>query len=178
MASRRLEVVLLATIALLLVSSGCLGDPGSRGAAATPDPPIESVPTGPCPTADTVEAPQSPLEPREIPSRPPTFDNSSVVAFTEDFERAYKWNTDLRNITTEMTINIVESRILNRTTTGYIVHLEAGTSVTETRDGQRAAGSGYYTANYFVNESTIVRAAEGGEHDPGPDVVNGTRIPC
>lgn len=178
MAARRLEVVLLATIALLLVSSGCLGDPGPRGAVATPDPPIESLPTESCPTADTVEALQSPLEPRELPSRPPTFDNSSAVAFAEAFEQAYKWNSDLRNVTSEMTIDVVESRILERTRTGYVVHFEAGTSVTENRDGQRSAGSGYYTVNYFVNESVIVRSSAGGERDPGPDVANGTRVLC
>ena len=168
-------------LALVLLVAGCpAGAPADNPTTDTPT----STPTATTneatesPTATlttTVEpAPESPLTPKELPDKPDSLTEESAVQFTEDYEQAYMWNQELTENTTELTINPVRSEIHNTTDTGYVIHLEVGFSKTLNRDGSEMVGDGFYTANYLINETTIMRAEAGGQQRPGPNPYNGT----
>jgi hypothetical protein len=165
----RSRLVLLG-LALVLVLAGCTG--GSPVGSS----PTETMNETSTPTATTTPAGDSPLTPKPLPERPETLTQESVVEFAKSYEQAYKWNQELTNNTLNMTINPVRSNVLNTTETGYVVHLEVGFSQTLRSDGDQMAGGGFYTANYFINETTIMRAEAGGQQRPGPNPRNGTDV--
>ena len=168
-------------LAFVLLVAGCpAGAPADNPTTDTPT----STPTATTneatesPTATltiTVEpAPESPLTPKELPDKPDSLTEESAVRFTEDYEQAYMWNQELTENTTELTINPVRSEIHNTTDTGYIIHLEVGFSKTLNQDGSEMVGDGFYTANYLINETTIMRAEAGEQQCPGPSPYNRT----
>lgn len=164
-------------IAVVLVVAGCSTGTLGGGTTTTPTPETspesEPITTSPSPT----EAPDGPrLTPKSLPEQPDDLTRDSVVQFAKDYEQAYKWNHELTNTTTELTVNPVRAVLRNETATGYVVHLEIGFSHTLRRDGAEMVGDGYYTVNYFVNGTTIMRAHSGGQARPGPNPRNGTAI--
>lgn len=168
-------------LALVLLVAGCTaGAPAGDPATNTPTSPPPATTNGATdsPTATstaTVDpAPGTPLTPTALPDRPETLTDESAVQFAKEYERAYEWNRERTQNTTALTINPVRSEIHDTTDTGYVVHLEVGFSKTLQRDGSEMVGDGFYTANYLINESTIMRAEAGGQRRPGPAPHNGT----
>lgn len=173
--SRRVLVAVLAGV--LLLTAGCLLAGQSPNEAAVSDPAISQLQVEQCPTAPQSAA-ASPLDARSAPDRPADLNESAAVRYTENFERFYAWNTELRENTTDISIHVESSRVVNETRTGFVVNVEVGFSETRNRDGTETVGSGFYTATYFVNDSVVVRADAAGEHDRGVDLQSGTQIRC
>lgn len=120
------------------------------------------------------------LTPKPLPEPPAELSAMEAVEFAERHEAAYGFNERLTRNTTRLTVNPVRAHLLEATETGYLVHLEVGLSASvvhydpEQREWVNGTGDGFYTVNYFVNETTIRRAAVGGQQRPGPDPRNGT----
>lgn len=169
------------SLGLAILVAGCLtGAPidGATTLTPTDTPPSTDAPspTDASTVTPTATATPSPPTPKPLPERPANLTRESVVRFAEAYERAYGWNHELSNDTTDLTVNPVRSKVLNETETGYVVHLEVGLSHTRERDGSEMVGGGFYTVNYFVNGTTVVRAEAGGQQRPGPDPRNGTVV--
>lgn len=164
-------------IAVVLVLAGC--NTGTYGGDTTSNPTPERSPESELttPTPSTTDCPGCPrFTPKPLPEQPNNLTRESAVRFAKDYEQAYKWNHEVTNTTTEVTINPVRAGARNETETGYVVHLEIGFSHTLQRDGDEMTGGGYYTVNYFINGTTIMRAHTGGQARPGPNPRNGTVI--
>lgn len=156
MTNRGHTIPLLLTGFLLL--AGCLaGAPGNY-----PD------------TADA-EAETPSLDPKPLPDKPVPLTADNVLSYVIAFEEAYKWNQLVEQYPTasSITVSIQEDHtyLLNSTQSGFFIHLEAGLSIYA--DG---VGSGYYTANYFLNQADVYRIQVPGQQYPGPDPMNGTRV--
>lgn len=147
-------------LVLMLVVTGCM--------AGTPT----DQPTG----DSTTPAEAVPVTPKPLPDQPETLTSENVVQFATAYERAYTWNQELTTDTIKMTITPVRVERLNTTDAGYIVHLEVGFSHTFRSDGAKVVGDGFYTANYFINATTILRVQAGGQVRPGPSPQNGTTL--
>lgn len=176
----------LAVLALagLLVLAGCTS--GTTLAGTTPaDSPERPPLTTHAPGSDqtSVDGPPTDngmstddrrLAPKPLPDPPAELTRENVVRFVERYEQAYAWNRELTNNTIEIAINPVRTAVTNATDAGYVVHLEVGFSKTVLSDGDRMVGDGFYTVNYLVNDTAILRAQAGGQARPGPDPHNGT----
>lgn len=173
--SRRVLVAVLAGV--LLLTAGCLLVGQSPNEASVPDPAISQLQVEQCPTAPQ-SAEESPLDARSAPDSPSDLNESSAISYTENFERFYAWNTELRENTTDISINVESSQVVNETRTGFIVNVEVGFSDTRNRSGTETVGSGFYTATYFINDSVVVRSEAAGEHDRGVDLQSGNQIRC
>ena len=156
---------------LLLVTAGCL----SSAPASDRNPGTTSAST-PVQTTRPDSSNDTRLTERSLPERPENLTRENVVGFVENYEQAYKWNEELTNGTTELAITPARTKILNVTATGFVVHLEVGFSKTLRRDGSEMSGGGFYTVNYFVNETVMLRAQTGGQVRPGPNPRNGTVV--
>lgn len=147
-------------LALMLVVTGCMaGTPTEQPTAATPT------------STETV-----PVTPKPLPDQPENLTSENVVQFAKAYERAYTWNQEFTSDTIKMNVNPARAELLNTTDAGYIVHLEVGFSHTFRSDGAKVVGDGFYTANYFINETTILRVQAGGQVRPGPSPRNGTTL--
>ena len=164
-------------LALLLVLAGCTGGTpvGDSPAETTIETPTTTATETLTPIVTISPTGDSPLTPKPLPDRPENLTRDSAVEFAKSYEQAYKWNQELTNNTFNMTISPVRSNVLNTTETGYVVHLEVGFSQTLKSDGDQMVGSGFYTANYFINETTMMRAEAGGQQRPGPNPRNGLK---
>ncbi len=136
------------------------------------------APAGPSTTPSETPSPpsESPLTPKPLPERPDDLTRATVVEFAEDFEVAYQWNEELDADTLEIAVAPQRAWVLDETADGFVVHLEVGFSKTGRSDGARMVADGFYTANYFVNGTTIRRVQVGGQQRPGPDPRNGTVV--
>lgn len=160
----------LALVVALLIA-GCTASAPTR--SGTTGPTTTTVTPSETPSTTTTEPA---LTPRPVPDRPTNVTREAVGQFAENHEQAYKWNRELTNRTTEISINPVRIEVRNTTGDGYRVHLEVGFSKTVRRDGAEVVGDGFYTVNYLVNATTVLRAEAGGQQRPGPDPRNGTVV--
>jgi hypothetical protein len=108
---------------------------------------------------------------KRLPDRPETVSSSTVQAYVTDFETRYQWNREVDGWFNPATVNVVRTNV-TRHDDGYWVHLEIGVSERTIQ----STGSGFYTVNYFVNQTTTMRAVTGGQHRPGPNPQNGTVV--
>ena len=145
-------------VALAVVLAGC--------ASALPATPNDA-------TTTTAEPPE--LTPKPLPDRPGDLTEHRARSFVQSYERAYKWNRERTDDTVDLTINPVRTRV-TREADGFVVHLEVGVTRTVRRDGAETVGDGFYTVNYFINETALMRAQTGGQTRPGPDPRNGTVV--
>jgi hypothetical protein len=162
-------------LALLLVLAGCFGGLGGVS-TPTPTPTLE-----PCTehVETTVNPDREAVTPSPPPERPAATNRTSVLAFVEDYERAYRRNLGLEVNTETYEVSILESTI-NETERGYVVRLtamwwyNAGGPVEgpETATLVHADGPRYEVA-YLLTEDRL-RRAEGPDADPA----TGTDVAC
>lgn len=164
---RALLVVL--AVGTLVAVAGC----PVAGGVTTQQPTGTETPA-PVPGTETVDTARDTLTPQPYPQRPVTLTRTAARQFVTAYERALGWNRRLSDGTVALSVSVVRSSIRTDTGSGYVVRVEVGVSRTVRRDGSRTVGDGYYTAAYLVNESTVMRAATGGQARPGPDPRNGT----
>jgi hypothetical protein len=154
------SVLLLLVIVSLVALGGCLSqfgtestNPGDRNTC--PDEQVTSVP---------------------YPDRPATLTNESVQAFIADLEQAYVYNreADEGNVT-NISFDPEPDDVI-QLEDGWSLRLETGISEYRCVDGSLSVGDGYYTARYFLNESAIYRAQNGGDGPVGDPRKYGTRI--
>lgn len=137
-------------VALLVLTAGCSfsvwGEPSKQGDSTK--------------HANLTEKP--------VPKTPGDLTRANVVSFAKQFEEAYKWNRELTNQTTDLSVVVVEGDLVNSTDSGYVVQLE-GESFETIRDGGNREGSDdFYTAYYFVNQSDVYRIRADSESAPDP----------
>lgn len=152
--------LLLLVIVPVVAFSGCLGQLG----------------TTPTSTEDSNTCPDERVTPVPYPDRPATLTSDSVHAFITDLEQAYVYNreADEGNVT-----NISfdpEPDNVTRLDDGWVVRIETGVSEYSCTNGTLSVGDGYYTARYFLNESAIYRAQDGGDGPVGDPRKYGTKI--
>jgi hypothetical protein len=146
----------LALVACVLFA-GCLttGSPaGPTETKTTTDHPPSTTPIGTtseaCPSAENVTR-------KPLPDAPENVTRKSVRSFAAAYEEATVWNRQVGYSTVSIGAHVSEATVVNRTETGYVVHLEGGFSFQDCRGGQRVAGDGIVRTNYFVNETTAIR---------------------
>lgn len=130
---RRALIALLLAVCVLL--AGC----ASSGGTAT-----ESCP------------PPKNFSEKPLPEKPTTLTNETAVEFAVAYENATTWNENLDGQKTDLNVG-ASGEVLNRTETGYLVHVSGGFSTYSCSMGQTAVGDGFVSANYFVNNSTVLR---------------------
>jgi len=108
---------------------------------------------------------------KPLPDRPETVSSSTARAYVTDFETRYQWNHEVDGWFNPVTVNVVRTNV-TRQDEGYWVHLEIGVSERTIQ----STGGGFYTVNYFVNRTTIMRAVISGQNRPGPNPQNGTEV--
>ncbi|WP_327050754.1 hypothetical protein [Halomicrococcus gelatinilyticus] len=101
--------------------------------------------------------PDEDLARRPLPDAPENVTRESVRSFAAAYEEASVWNRERADSTLSLGVHVSEATVVNRTGTGYVVHLEGGFSFEECLDGSGVAGEGIVRTNYFVNETTVVR---------------------
>ncbi|WP_158059041.1 hypothetical protein [Halorussus halophilus] len=134
----RIDLLLLALCVLL---SGC----ASSGVGTSP----RETTTDGCP-------PTKHFSKKSLPEKPAELTNETAVEFAVAYENATTWNEERKNAETELNVN-AQGSLVNRTKTGYVVHVSGGISTYSCHDGQVAVGDGFVRANYFVNDSTVVK---------------------
>ena len=154
------SVLLLLVIVSLVALGGCLGQFGTE--------PTNPEDQNTCRDAQVTSVP--------YPDRPATLTNESVQGFIADLERAYIYNreADEGNVT-DISFD-PEPDDVTRLKDGWSVRLETGISEYRCVDGALSVGDGYYTARYFLNESAIYRAQDGGDGPVEDPRKYGTRI--
>lgn len=153
-------------VACLLVA-GC----SAGGPAATPTDPTATPATTeadtpsmaePCPTPE-------PLTVRSLPERPGELTADTARSFVADYEEATVWNDQFHRHHT-LVVTVDETTVLNRTADGYVVRVMGDVAVTDCRDERLVAGDGVIRTSYFLNDSVVLRLAEGdGTADPRAD---------
>lgn len=101
------------------------------------------------------------------PDRPANLSADSAVSFSAEYERAYAERDlhDRYRTVRDVEFRVTDSKLLNRTDSGYVVHLRVFLSW---KSGDGVADHPY-AVNYFVNESVVVRSEFQPEQSPGPD---------
>jgi hypothetical protein len=160
-------------LALLVLLAGCFG---GFGGTSTPTP---TATREPCTehVEPTVNPDRDAVTPSPMPERPAATNRSSVLAYIEEYEQAYKRNRGLEANTETYEVSILESNV-SETERGYVVRLKAlwwynaGGPVEgpETATLVHADGPRYDVAYLLADDR--LRRAEGAEADPatGPDV--------
>jgi len=149
MESRRsLSIALVACVLL----AGCAATGPSTAApestSVSSATPTETPST--CPPDET-------LARKPLPDAPENVTRERVRSFATAYEEATVWNRERADSTLSLGVHVSEATVVNRAETGYVVHLEGGFSFEECLDGSGVAGEGIVRANYFVNETTVVR---------------------
>ena len=110
------------------------------------------------PTGTTTEGcpPPTNFSTRPLPEKPETLTNETAVAFAVEYEEATTWNDVRKSAEIDLSVD-ARGSVVNRTETGYVVHVTGGFSTYSCHDGARAVGDGFISANYFVNNTTVVR---------------------
>lgn len=130
-------------IAVVLLLAGCTGFP------PTDSSPTDGESASECPTATAYE--QKPL-----PDRPATITEETAVEFAAAHANATAWNEAVGRARTALSTN-VDGEAVNRTETGFVVHVSGGVTYRTCTRGQTAVADGFLRANYFVNETLVVR---------------------
>ncbi len=121
-------------------------DAGHASPTPAKTPPQENS----CPPAENLSV-------RALPQQPSTLTNETAVAFASAYEEAIVWNDHLDNQTLSMGVSVSKATVVDRTASGYVVHVEGGLGFEKCLDGGHVAGDGFINANYFVNGTTAVR---------------------
>lgn len=180
----RPKIAVLA-LALTLVLAGCTGGsqignqpPSTMTTTSTPTSgtPVAKSSTTSSPNPTSTTPASNKLQTKSYPDHPTNLTTESAARFATQYETAYKWNHELTADTTNMSITPEHSNTSKAGDDGYVVHLEVGFSKTITQNGTKATGDGYYTVNYYINDSTVMRAETAGQARPGPDPRNGTIV--
>jgi len=132
------RVVVVVAVATLVVLAGC--------ASVTPD---SGEPDGECPTPTAYE--QKPL-----PDRPATVTEETAAEFAAAHANATAWNENTGRAETALSTN-TNGEVVNRTETGFVVHVSGGVTYRTCTRGQTAVADGGLRANYFVNETLVAR---------------------
>lgn len=135
--------------------AGCVGQSTRPGQDACPDGEVTPIP---------------------YPDRPTTLTNESVHRFVADLERAYVYDRESESGTVVSISMDPEPDEVTKVDDGWAVRIETGFSKETCQDGARAVGDGYYTVRYFLNESHIYRAQDGGAGSAPDPREQGTRI--
>jgi hypothetical protein len=151
-----LSVALLAVVLL----AGCAGTSPTTVSAPTSETDAPTATTTDDPTERRPCPPAEPATPTSTPVRPDDFTRENVAPFVRAYEEATVRKATLDEQTARMSVHVSEAAVVERTADGYVLHLEGGFSVERCLDGRRAAGEGVVRANYFVNETALVRLGD------------------
>lgn len=132
-------------VAFCLLLAGC----SAGGPTETGSPTTDVDPTQPdCETND--------YEQRDRPERPANVTEESAIAFAEAYENATVWNDAAPDADNSLYVN-ADGSVLNRTDTGFVVQVTGGGTYTTCHGEDQAVADMYLYANYFVNETTVLR---------------------
>lgn len=130
------RAVVVVVVALLL--AGC--------ASIAPD---GGEPDSECPTPTAYD--QQPL-----PERPATVTEETAAEFAAAHANATAWNENAGRAEMALSTN-ADGDVVNRTETGFVVHVSGGFTYRTCTGGQTAVADGFLRTNYFVNETLVVR---------------------
>lgn len=130
------------------------------------------VPSG---TETTTCPPATDYESKPLPEKPTAFTADSVAEFAEAYEETMAWNDAVEQAETSLSSN-GSAEVVNRTETGYVVHVTGGASYRTCTNGATAVADNFFDANYFVNETTVVRLETPENRTTNPRVNNGTIV--
>jgi len=145
---RSLSVALVACVLL----AGC----AATGPSTAPTESTSVTSATPTDTTSTCP-PDEDLARRPLPDAPGNVTRESVRSFVTAYEEATVWNRELKNPKISLGVHVSEATVVNRTETGYVVHLAGGFGFEDCLGGSHVAGEGIVRTNYFVNETTVVR---------------------
>jgi len=150
MESRRsLSIALVACVLL----AGCT----ATGPSTAPTESTSVTSATPPETTATACPPDEDLAREPLPDAPENVTRESVRSFATAYEEATVWNRERADSTLSLGVDVSEATVVNRTETGYVVHLAGGFGVEACLDGSLVAGEGIVQTNYFVNETTVIR---------------------
>lgn len=158
-----------ALLAVVVVSTGCLGGPVNAEGNTTST-------ASPSDTPDTVDIPA-------YPDFPSSLTNQTVLNYTKHFERASAYRRMLAQSNnssgtlTDVQVSFISASVKSPKTNAYLVRMEYALGTTVSHSGQPAvAGDRRVSAAYYVNETTVLRSAINGP-EPAPDPqTNGTSV--
>lgn len=143
---RRHLIVIALSLALLL--AGCTASVSPSG--TTTDGTVTTTSSANCP-------PPGNFSERALPAPPSTLTRASVTAFVAEYEENLTWNRMVEDDYISLGVHASRPSVVNETETGYIVHVEGTLGFERCIDGGHVAGDGVFSANYFVNGTTLVR---------------------
>ncbi|MFC3477478.1 hypothetical protein [Halobacterium litoreum] len=159
--------------ALHLAVAACLLLAGCSAAAPSTDQPTTPTDTTtqePCRTID--------YEPKPLPDPPANLTAERAASFTAAYENATVWNENAPEADHALRVS-TEASVVNRTDTGFVVHVSGGGSYAACHGEAEAVADMFLHTNYFVNETTVVRLThpENKTDDPrrhGGEVLTGS----
>jgi hypothetical protein len=146
---RSLSLVLVACVLL----AGCT----ATGPSTAPTESTSATSATPTETTAAACPPGEDLAREPLPDAPENVTRESVRSFATAYEEATVWNRERADSTLSLGVHVSEATVVNRTETGYVVHLAGGFGFEDCLDGSHVAGEGIVRANYFVNETTVIR---------------------
>lgn len=147
---RRHSVLIALSLALLL--TGCTASV----------PPSETATDGTATTTSSANCPPPEnYSERALPAPPLTLTRASVTAFVAEYEENLTWNRMVEDDYIALGVHASRTSVVNETETGYVVHVEGTLGFDRCLDGSHVGGDGVFSANYFINGTTLVRL-----HDP------------
>lgn len=119
----------------------------------------------------------------EFPSKPAELTTEDVKAYVESYERAYrkqeiydKYDADTTTVRSVM-ISTQNVSVEKRGDSAFLVTFQYMVGYTTERSGTTTAHDIRYTAQYYINSSTTMRAATTGINSSGLNPVeNGTEV--
>lgn len=95
-------------------------------------------------------------DPKPLPGKPSDVTASSAASFAAAYEETLAWNDAVGRAETSLTSN-GHGEVVRETGTGYVVHVDGGASYRTCTSGSVAVADNVFHANYFVNETVVVR---------------------
>jgi len=92
---------------------------------------------------------------KPLPEQPPELTADSAASFAVAHANATTWNESAASADNSLHVS-VEAETVNQTDTGYVVAVSGGGSYVTCR-GAPAVADFFVRANYFVNETLVVR---------------------
>jgi len=171
--------IALPLVIALVVLAGCTASPS--GTSPTTDASGDPATTVPTTSPADDGTPGETLTPKPCPDRPGTLTNESAADYASSFEEAYAWNESLAEDPQSITVQVLVTNV-TESGDGYVVTLDVQTGYTEiiTPDGGtpiEQIADDWYTAAYFVNDSTLRRSVARNA-TVTLDPVNGTVVGC
>lgn len=157
----RLPAALAVAACLLLAGCSAVAPTAPTADAPTTDTPgTDTPPTAePCPTPDELTA-------MELPDRPDALTAGTATGYVAAYEEATVWNSQYER-RHSLVVGVDEATVLNRTEDGYVVRATGTLGFTDCQDERLVAGDGVIRTSYFLNDSVLLRLAEGdGTTDP------------